>query len=73
MTLPRIALEVAQPSRTVVRCQARLAKWAATIDVTGPFILGGALSLADVHAAPFLHRLRPAVRHATRQQARCPY
>eukprot|EP00656_Telonema_subtile_P017687 TRINITY_DN19531_c0_g1_i2.p1 TRINITY_DN19531_c0_g1~~TRINITY_DN19531_c0_g1_i2.p1 ORF type:complete len:264 (+),score=74.80 TRINITY_DN19531_c0_g1_i2:79-870(+) len=42
---------------------AKLQAWEGTLDTEGPFSLGGELSLADVHAAPFLHRFKSTLAH----------
>jgi len=36
----------------------KIEKWVLTLDPSGPFTLGDTPSLADVHAAPFLHRFK---------------
>jgi len=41
----------------------KLAKFVAVIDPAGPFTLGSQISLADVHAAPFLHRFKILLKH----------
>jgi len=38
-------------------------KWASSLSQTGPYCLGERLSLADIHVAPFLHRLQIALQY----------
>jgi len=46
----------AQDAAKVEVIKQKMAAWVSTLAETGPFALGANMSLADVHAAPFLHR-----------------
>mmetsp|Transcript_4428 Transcript_4428/g.10296 ORF Transcript_4428/g.10296 Transcript_4428/m.10296 type:complete len:265 (+) Transcript_4428:72-866(+) len=41
----------------------KLGKFVAVLDPSGPFALGSQISLADIHAAPFLHRFKILLKH----------
>lgn len=45
------------------KCNTSVSVFEALLDPVGPFALGAEVSLADIHAAPFLHRFQHTLKH----------